>query len=173
MLTLPPAAEIQKAANTSTGNPGKCLAGTKYFPQAIDHATFTGNYNTANTSFLQQYEVNDTFYKPGGPIIFLQGAENAQLTCVDFSIAAQWARELNALMLAIEHRYFGVSCPYGLQYNESATWDTKLLQPLTLENVLLDGLTLLNWIKNVAYPSASSAKVIVLGGMSLNRICTI
>ena len=165
--SIPPAAAIQKAANISTGNPAHCPAGTKYFPQAIDHATFTGNYNASNLTFLQQFEVNDTYYKPGGPIIFMQGVESASLNCVDFSISVEWAKELNGLMVAIEHRYFGISIPYGLQYSEYSTWDTSLLKPLTMQNALLDGLNLLNWIKTVAYPSTIDSKVLLLSGTSI------
>lgn len=69
-------------------------------------------------------------------------------------------------MVAIEHRYFGLSCPYALKYSEFSTWNPTSLKPLTLENALFDGISLLYWIKTVAYPAAKEAKVIVVSGMS-------
>ena len=164
---IPPAEVVQKAENISTKNPGRCLTETKFFPQAVDHATFTGDYNTANATFFHQYEINDTFYKPGGPIIFLQGGETSVFSCIEYGIAPEWAKEMNGLMVAIEHRYFGLSCPYGLNYSEFSTWDPSLFKPLSFQNALFDGLTLLNWIKTVAYPDTKDAKVIIDGGMLL------
>lgn len=71
--SIPPLAAIQRAENVSTGNPGLCPAGTKFFPQPIDHESFNGDWNDANETFLMQYEINDTYYKAGGPILFTRG----------------------------------------------------------------------------------------------------
>ena len=162
--TIPPDAAIQRAANISTGNPAQRVGDTTYFPQAIDHATFNGNYSDPDSTFLQQYQVNDTYYKPGGPIIFFQSTESAEMICLEHQIVPEWAQELSALMVVIEHRYFGISCPYGLNYSDYPSWNPTLLKPLTLENALLDGISLLRWIKEVAYPSAKDAKVLVESG---------
>ncbi|KUJ13345.1 uncharacterized protein LY89DRAFT_672563 [Mollisia scopiformis] len=171
--TLPPSIAVQQAANKSTGNPGFCPGGTKFFPQPIDHATFNGDYNAPNATFLQQYNLNDTFYKPGGPIFFLQGTENSVFTCPEYSIGLKWAQKFNGLMVGIEHRYFGMSCPYGLNYSENANWDSSLLAPLTLENALRDAVSLLAWIKTVAYPTAKDSKVIMYSGSYGGTLATL
>ena len=164
--TIPPPAAIQRAGNTSTGNPGQCSGGTKFFPQPIDHATFNSDWTDPHQTFLMQYEVNDTYYKPGGPILFYQGAETSAISCSEFQYLPTWAKELNALIVTNEHRYFGISTPYGLNFTEYATWDTAVMKPLTLDNVLRDGISLITHIKNQAFPSAKNAKVIMIGGTS-------
>jgi hypothetical protein len=63
----------------------------------------------------------------------------------------------------LEHRYFGISCPYGLNYTEMATWPVPLLKPLTLENVLIDSVTFVNWAQR-NYAGAADSKVIYLSG---------
>lgn len=87
------------------------------------------------------------------------------MACVDFMSVTEWAKDLDALVMILEHRYFGPSCPYGLNYSLKATWDPKLMAPLTLDNVLMDGVNFLNWVKNSAYPTAKDSQVIVTGGL--------
>jgi hypothetical protein len=161
-IKLPPESAITAAANVSTGNPSKCPKGTKYFLQPINHAGYDGTIGD-NTTFLQQYEISDEFYKPGGPIIFIQGTENAHISCLEEYIAPAWVKELGGIAVALEHRYFGVSCPYGLNYTESATWDPALLKPLTLDNVLLDAATFVQWVKQ-SYHGTENSKIIVASG---------
>lgn len=160
----PSPAAIARAANVSTGNPSKCNSGTKFFPQPINHATFDGNYDDKNSTFLQQYEVVDKFYKPGGPILFYQGAETAQIDCAEYTVLSEWVKDLGAIMVVIEHRYFGISVPHGLNFSEKATWNPSSLKELTLDNVFMDSISLLNWVKTVAFPDAEHANVIVYGG---------
>ena len=162
-LKSPSAAEIRKALDTPTGNPSECAAGTKFFPQPVDHATWDGKTYGGNQTFLQQFEIIDKFYKPGGPILFFQGAENPSFGCNDFTSLPIYAEQLGALVLGIEHRYFGISIPFGLNYSEKRIWPTELLKPLTLDNVLDDGVSLLNWVKSTV-PGAHSSKVIIIGG---------
>lgn len=164
--SIPPAGAIESAQKISTGNPSKCPSGTMFFPQPIDHATFNGNWNDSNSVFLNQYQVNDTFYKPGGPILFYQGTENPSIACLESMEIVNWAEELNALMVTIEHRYFGISTPYGLNYTEFATWSTASMKPLTIQNALQDTISLITWIKTEAYPSAKDANVIMISGIS-------
>jgi hypothetical protein len=49
--SIPPPAAIQKAESISTGNPSKCSAGTKFFPQPIDYATFKGDWSDSKQIF--------------------------------------------------------------------------------------------------------------------------
>ena len=77
-----------------------------------------------------------------------------------------WAQELDALIISLEHRYFGISTPYGLNYTEHANWDPKLLKPLTIKNVLADSISFITWVKKAGFPAAAEAKVIAFGGLS-------
>jgi hypothetical protein len=68
--------------------------------------------------------------------------------------------------VANEHRYFGISIPYGLNYSLASTWDPALMKPLTLDNALHDGISLMTWLKSTAYPSAKNAPIILISGAS-------
>lgn len=161
--TIPDDAAIKRASDIATGNPSKCPGGTKFFPQPLDHATFGGNYADLNSTFLQQYILDDTYYKPGGPILFNQGGETT-MACIEETTLPEWAQEIGALIVSLEHRYFGISVPYGLNYTEHASWDPKLLKPLSIENALSDSVSFITWVKNVGVTTAKDAKVIAFGG---------
>ena len=83
----------------------------------IDH------FNDSDTRmFNNRYFVNDTYYKPGGPVIFYDFGE----TGVDDYYAAlllggyegtlsapmELAKELDGLVIGWEHRYYGYSRPF-------------------------------------------------------------
>lgn len=155
-----PGNSLLQSANSTVGNPAHCPSATKWFPQLIDH---TKTYNATNNTFLQQYQVVDTYYKPGGPIFFWQSVEEPY-RCSEMTPIFDWAAELGSLVIGIEHRYFGNSCPYGLNYTDRASWDTKLLEPLSLDNVLMNGVTFVTYVKEVAYPAAKDGKVIMISG---------
>lgn len=67
------------------------------------------------------------------------------------------------MLIVLEHRYFGISTPFGLNYSEASTWPVEMLKPLTLDNVLLDGVTVTDWAKR-HYPGAQDSKVIYVSG---------
>ncbi len=113
-------------------NPDHCPTyGTKFFSQLIDHQK---TYEDANNTFLYQYQLVDTYYQPGGLNLFFHSAESP-LDCLEGTSLLALANELGGLVVSQEHRYFGDSCPYGLNYTERADWNPKLLEPLTLDNV--------------------------------------
>lgn len=147
--------------NTSTGNPANCSSGSKYFLQLTNHNSTS--IKNSNSTFLQQYQIIDTYYKPGGPILFFQGMETPKLTCLETTMFPTWAKELNALAVGLEHRYFGASCPYGLNYSQVATWPVSAWDQLVLDNVMSDAATFLGWVKT-QYDGAADAKVIMSSG---------
>jgi hypothetical protein len=162
--TIPPSDVMARVSNISTSNPSDCAYPTYFYPQPIDHATFGGDYNAPNATFLHQYEIVDKYYKPGGPLFFYPGVESATIYCVENQGYTDWARDVGALVVVLEQRYFGISTPYGLNYSEASKWKTSDYQHLTLENTLRDGISLLTWIKTVKYPAMKDAKVLVSGG---------
>ena len=119
---IPPPELMSRASNISTGNPSNCAYQTYFYPQPINHATFKGDYTVPNTTFLQQYEIVDKHYKPGGPLFFYPGVESASIYCVEDQGFTDWAETVGALVVILEQRYFGLSTPYGLNYSEFSKW---------------------------------------------------
>ena len=95
------------------------LPPAQYFTQKVDH--FDG---TNPSTWQQQYFVNDTFFSKDAdaPILLCMGGEGPPLdgssvvASVHCSVANNMAEELGALMLALQHRYYGcqsnmTACP--------------------------------------------------------------
>ncbi|GAM26864.1 hypothetical protein SAMD00019534_100390, partial [Acytostelium subglobosum LB1] len=81
----------------------------QWFTQTVDHFSFHSD------TFQQQYYVNDTFWdrEMAGPIFLIIGGENpitSKYVTGQFVIN-DYAREHGALLLAIEHRFYGKSIP--------------------------------------------------------------
>ncbi|KAI1088007.1 peptidase S28 [Rostrohypoxylon terebratum] len=156
---------IPPASTIPTGNPSQCNQITYYFPQKIYHNTnssASAASHQGNNTFLQQYQIVTDFYRPGGPILFVQGAETAEFECLERLSLYDHAKELGALAVTLEHRYFGHSIPYGLKQDDP-NWPTSALEPMTLENIDLDTLTFLEWVKKTV-PGAEKSKIIISGG---------
>ena len=152
-----------------------CPEANHFFPQLVDHSTtdhsrpnVTGpdiwkhRSSGSNATFPQQYGLNDAFYKPGGPILFWQGNEDV-LACQSLMVLSSYAEQLGAMMVSLEHRYFGKSNPFGLNYSESPSWTAHDLRALTLDNVLHDTVNFFHWLKQKD-ERIRDAPVIVLGG---------
>ncbi|TAQ84199.1 hypothetical protein B7494_g7475 [Chlorociboria aeruginascens] len=134
---------------------------TQYFPQLIDH----GNLST-NGTFLQRYQVNSTNFKPGGPILYYQQAETAIFACLNDLILPEWAAQLGAMVITLEHRFFGLSLP------SNASNPIEKYTTLTLENVMLDAVTFVEHIKNTV-PGAQNSSVIITGGSYAGFLTTV
>lgn len=75
----------------------------------------------------------------------------------EWTILPEWAAELGALIITLEHRFFGLSYP-----SKDRDPITKF-QSLTLENVMLDAVAFIGHIKNTT-EGAKESKVLVMGG---------
>ena len=78
------------------------------FTQPLDHFTDTG------LTFNQRYWVSDRHYKPGGPVIVLDGGETSgagRLVYMDTGIVDILTNATNGLGVVLEHRYYGDSIP--------------------------------------------------------------
>ncbi|KVH90618.1 Peptidase S28 [Cynara cardunculus var. scolymus] len=135
---------------------------TKYFTQILDHF----NYNPQSyQTFQQRYLINDTFWggpKTKAPIFVYTGNEGniewfAQNTGFMFDIAP----EFKALLVFIEHRYYGKSIPYGGD-RKKAYKNSKRLGFLSSTQALADYATLIIDLKNNL--TAMDSAVIVFGG---------
>lgn len=76
------------------------------------------------------------------------------------NVISEYAVELQGIVAAIEHRYFGYSFPPD--FDGSA----EFYSALTLDNVLMDSVALINHIKKTV-PGAQDSKVVATGGMSI------
>ena len=156
-----------QGVDTPTGNPYNCTVPTKYFRQLVNHPK-NGGYtpredeSTETDTFLQQYQMITDYFKPGGPIIFYQGAEGPE-TCLEYQVHLQYAMELGGIAVYLEHRFFGLSVPGNLSYEDNLEWPTEALESLTLDNVLLDAVAFIEWIK-ATVPGAEDSKAITFGG---------
>ncbi|CAM0947175.1 unnamed protein product [Alopecurus aequalis] len=136
---------------------------THFFPQELDHFTFTP---ASSTVFYQRYLVNDTFWarsdvdgEVAGPIFVYTGNEGSvelfvQQTGFMFDIAPKFG----ALLVFIEHRFYGESKPFGNRSYDSA----EELGYLTSTQALADYAILIGSLKHNL--SAVDSPVVVFGG---------
>ncbi|KAK6382288.1 hypothetical protein LTS17_004175 [Exophiala oligosperma] len=142
---------LQGVSATTTASPN-CTTPTHFFDQLVDHE------NSSNkATFQQQYQVVADHFKPGGPILYYQQAETSLFACMEWTILPEWAAELGALVITLEHRFFGLSYP------SKDPDPVRQFQSLTLENVMLDAVNFIGHIKNTTEGTKES-KVLVMGG---------
>lgn len=67
-------ASLATAALGQTGT--QCSHPTMFYDQRVNHS------DPDSGTFKQQYQLVLDYYKPGGPILFYQGAETTNLSCV-------------------------------------------------------------------------------------------
>lgn len=128
------------------------------FTQQVDH------FNAeSHATYAERYLVNATWWRgPPWPIVFYCGAEGNGIDSV-FSHSGwviEMARELGALMVFAEMRYFGRSAPFG---------DTESFEPradrlglLSIEQTLADYAALVRGVKRAYH--AESSRVLAVGG---------
>jgi lysosomal Pro-X carboxypeptidase len=134
----------------------------KWFTQFVDHF----EYDLSTSTFQQRYLVSDKYWKKpkadgsgAGPIFFYTGNE-ADITLFANNTGFMWelAPEYDALVVFMEHRYYGESLPFGVDtFNV-----TSNLRFLSSEQALADYAWFLTTYK--AELGALSAPVISFGG---------
>ncbi|RKP38553.1 peptidase S28, partial [Dimargaris cristalligena] len=76
------------------------------FNQRVDHFGFYKD------TFPQLYFMNDTHYKPGGPVyLYSPGESSNRVATVKRGFLLTLAKETNGLVFSLEHRYYGKSNP--------------------------------------------------------------
>ncbi|KAL2096293.1 hypothetical protein ACEWY4_008441 [Coilia grayii] len=78
-----------------------------WFTQRLDH------FNGADTRvWKQRYFINDSFYRPGGPVFLMIGGEGpANPAWMQYGTWLTYAEKLGALCFLLEHRFYGKSHP--------------------------------------------------------------
>lgn len=133
--------------------PGIYMPAARNFTQKLNHDS------NDSITFQQLYQLDTSNFKPGGPILFHQGEEGA-MKPIAAKIFSDYGPKLGGIVATLEHRFFGTSYPEGTSWE-----NTSMAQygPLTLENVLQDSVTFVNWIKKTV-DGAENSKVIISGG---------
>ncbi|KAI1101949.1 hypothetical protein F4804DRAFT_354101 [Jackrogersella minutella] len=124
---------------------------TQNFNQKVNHSIGGGP-----ATFKQRYQLNTRHFEPGGPILFIQSAE-AGMPVINASDFMDYAPKLGALVVMLEHRFFGdsYSGSYPPGYNPMNISNGSL-SSLTLDNVLQDGVDFVNWIKRTVLGAKNS-----------------
>eukprot|EP00252_Welwitschia_mirabilis_P018766 TRINITY_DN4191_c0_g1_i4.p1 TRINITY_DN4191_c0_g1~~TRINITY_DN4191_c0_g1_i4.p1 ORF type:complete len:487 (-),score=52.76 TRINITY_DN4191_c0_g1_i4:449-1789(-) len=134
---------------------------TKYFTQILDHFSFRPS---SYKDFQQKYLVDDRHW--GGPAkrspIFVHTGSEAsiELLANNSGLMFDMAPKFQALLVFIEHRFYGDSMPFGSE--EKAYKDAKTLGYLNSQQALADFATLLVDLKKNL--SAEACPVIAFGG---------
>lgn len=128
---------------------------TEYFKQRVDHFGFSNN-----DVYDQRYLITQDSWTKGGPIFFYAGNEGSiESFANNTGIMWDWAPEFNAMVVFAEHRYYGVSMPYGNKSFENL----KYLGYLSTEQALADFAVLIDHLKRTI-PGAQNSAVVAFGG---------
>ncbi|ETN42210.1 uncharacterized protein HMPREF1541_04151 [Cyphellophora europaea CBS 101466] len=138
---------------TNVGNDTAGACHYEYFNQKVDHS------GKENGTFTQRYSLNTDYYEPGGPVFWMQGSEGADLGCITDYQALAWAQEFKGAAVVLEHRYFGVSKPFGAT---DPAEQPEEFQFLTLDNVMEDAVAFVDSLR-ANLTGGRESKVIING----------
>ncbi|GAB4833334.1 hypothetical protein Ancab_031578 [Ancistrocladus abbreviatus] len=157
-----PASVIPRPEQLALITKGKQLYETRYYTQILDHFNFNPqSYQT----FQQRYLINSQYWggaEKNAPIFVYTGNEGdiewfAQNTGFMFEIAPSF----QALLVFIEHRFYGKSIPYG--DDKTVAYENATTQGyLSSTQALADYATLILNLKNNL--TAAESPVVVFGG---------
>ncbi|KAM1948055.1 hypothetical protein ACFX15_008294 [Malus domestica] len=135
---------------------------TRYFTQILDHFNF---YPKSYQTFQQRYLINDTHWggaKSNAPIFVYTGNEgNIEWFAQNTGFLYETAPHFKALIVFIEHRFYGKSIPYGGN-KEVAYSNATTLGYLSSTEALADYASLIIDLKKNL--SATDSPVVVFGG---------
>ena len=133
--------------------------------QKVDHF----DRSAFNTSFNQRYFVNEEFFDGTGPVFFCVGGEGPPLTksvlvasdhCND---AVELAPSVGALLVSLEHRYYGPSVPENTNTIRNGQFTNENLVHLNTEQALGDIANFITFI-NTQFKLNEENKWFTFGG---------
>ncbi|KMT13074.1 hypothetical protein BVRB_4g087130 [Beta vulgaris subsp. vulgaris] len=129
------------------------------FTQKLDHSGL--NDEMSNLTFQQRLLVDDSQWGgAGAPIFVLFGGENGQtFSPKEYGILGLSATEFKAMLVNIQHRFYGDSVPLGSI--DLAMADERVRKFLATDQTLEDYLVIIQSLK--ANYSANNSPVIVVG----------
>jgi hypothetical protein len=114
--------------------------------QAFNFTQLLNHVNNDSRTFNQSYQIDTTWFRPGGPILFRQGDEDpipiAVSDAIHNEVMFDYAPELGALQVAIKHRFFGSSFPEDFNADDPDSYTS-----LTVDNIVQYSVTLVEYIK--------------------------
>ncbi|KAI0675914.1 serine carboxypeptidase S28-domain-containing protein [Trametes maxima] len=110
----------------------------RFFEMPIDH------FGGARGTFKNRFWVNDTYYKPGGPVFLFDSGEQGAEPLVPYylqeyhglSATMRVAKRYNGLAILWEHRFYGDSLPFSVNENTTAEQWQYLNTEQALEDVV-------------------------------------
>ncbi|KAL6523444.1 hypothetical protein OROGR_017047 [Orobanche gracilis] len=138
---------------------------THYFPQNLDHFTFQPN---SYKIFYQKYLINSKFWHRGAPIFVYTGNEgDIDWFAANTGFLIDIAPKFHALLVFIEHRFYGESMPFGKHSYKSA----ETLGYLNSQQALADFAVLIRSLKHNL--SSEASPVVVFGGSYGGTACLV
>ncbi|OCH89254.1 hypothetical protein OBBRIDRAFT_732955 [Obba rivulosa] len=109
-----------------------------FFDMPLDH------FGNTSGTFMNRYWINDTYYKPGGPVfLFDSGEQNAEPLLPYYlqeyhglSATMQLAKRYGGLAILWEHRFYGDSLPFPVNDNTTTAQWQFLTTDQALEDVV-------------------------------------
>ncbi|KAG7556139.1 Peptidase S28 [Arabidopsis suecica] len=152
---------LKNASDGSTQNVDESDLKMYYFNQTLDHFTFTPK---SYMTFQQRYAIDSTHWggaKANAPILAFLGEESS----LDSDLAGigflhDNGPRLKALLVYIEHRYYGKTMPFGSA--EEALKNASTLGYLNAAQALADYAAILLHVKEKY--STKHSPIIVIGG---------
>lgn len=108
------------------------------------------------TTWTQRYAINPQYWNGTGPIFFMINGEGPMdiVSVIGYQYVT-WAKEFNALLVSLEHRFYGYSQPFD-------DLSTKSLKFLNAEQALADAANFIAFITK--QNNAQANQVITFGG---------
>ncbi|KAI1487822.1 serine carboxypeptidase S28-domain-containing protein [Biscogniauxia mediterranea] len=137
------------------------------FAQRLNHSINA----TSEATFNQKYQLDTRFFKPGGPIFFIQSSETG-MQSINASDFVDYAPKLGGMVAVLEHRFFSSNSSGDtgnsadvVKRNDSSSSSNRTYPDLTFQNVLQDGANFVDWIRSTV-PGANESKAIYGGSSS-------
>lgn len=118
------------------------------------------NFDAKNLeTFNLRYAKDEEHWNANGGPIFIHTANEGSIEehVNETGALFDWAREFKALLIFVEHRYYGKSMPFG----DASMSSTQKTAFLTTEQTLADYARLIMWLKK--QPGAKTSKVTTFG----------
>eukprot|EP00727_Mastigamoeba_balamuthi_P009647 m51a1_g5304 putative C-tail anchored protein, serine protease domain (545) ;mRNA; r:262506-265085 len=135
-----PAALLLVAALLAAAQPPDVPAPQeKWFTQRLDHL------NASDTrTFRQRYLLYTEEYRAGGPLFFTAGGESDVYGGYRHNgLQFELAKQLHAMILYVEHRFYGESLPYG----PVGSYVRGVIEKLTVEQAMADNVAVIAHVK--------------------------
>ncbi|KAK5582334.1 hypothetical protein RB653_003917 [Dictyostelium firmibasis] len=123
------------------------------FVQKVDHFNLLDD-----RTFNQRFIVNSKYWNGTGPVFFIiNGESSMELDAVISCQYTIWAQKVSALIVSLEHRYYG-----GSHVMEDMSTDN--LKYLTTQQALADCVVFIEWFTTKYYYVPPLSKIITFGG---------